>query len=503
MSLRDRVRSLFKSSDEFDLTSGGIAKPLLYLSFPIVVTNLFQTAYNLADTFWLGQYSTNALAAISFAFPMVFLLISLAIGLSVAGSVLVAQHVGAEQFRKAEYAASQTVAFSVILSLLVGAVGYVFAGELVALLGADPEYAPQAVSYMEVFSTGLVFVFGFAMFIALMRGYGDTITPMVVMFGSVVLNIALDPLLIFGFQDNPLFAWLSLQGLEATLYDATGFGGSGIVGAAIATIASRAAAFGVGLWIMFRGTQGVRIRLGQMVPDLSYARTMLDIGVPASVEMTGRAISVNLMLIIIAMFPTTIVAAYGIGTRIFSVVFLPAIAFSQGIETMTGQNIGAGKPDRAARTNDYGARFLFVILSVVGAVTVLAARPISAIFTTDPAVTDASATFLRIVAPTFGFMGIMRAYNGGFRGAGKTLIAAAIAIGVLGFVRLPVAWFGSIELGSTGLWLAFAVSNVVGAVLAYLWFKRGTWREGDLTSRSSEERGELENAAGSSASGDD
>src|SRR6056297_3715156 len=117
--------SLFKGQEELDLTNGGIIKPLLYLSLPIVVTNLLQTAYNLADTFWLGQYSTEALAAISFAFPMVFLLISVGMGLSVAGSVLVAQYTGADEESKAEYAASQTVTFAFAASILLGGLGYV------------------------------------------------------------------------------------------------------------------------------------------------------------------------------------------------------------------------------------------------------------------------------------------------------------------------------------------------------------------------------------------
>ncbi|EMA57024.1 MATE family efflux transporter, partial [Halorubrum lipolyticum] len=312
MGLLERIDALFKGPEEFDLTSGGIAKPLFFLSMPIVVTNLFQTAYNLADTFWLGQYSTDALAAISFAFPMVFLLISLGMGISVAGSVLVAQYTGAGEAREAEYAASQTVTFAVIASVLLGGVGYFFVGEFLDLMGASADVLPLASSYMEVISLGLVAMFGFAVFIALMRGYGDTITPMLVMFGSVVLNIALDPFLIFGWGPFPAL---------------------GIEGAAIATVFSRALALVVGLAIMFRGVRGVRINLRDMAPDASYLRRLLRIGLPASVEGTGRAVSMNLLLFIVALFPDPVVAAYGIGTRVFSVVFLPAIAVARGVET--------------------------------------------------------------------------------------------------------------------------------------------------------------------------
>jgi putative MATE family efflux protein len=472
---------LFKSSDDLDLTSGGIAKPLLYLSFPIIVTNLFQTAYNLADTFWLGQYNTTALAAISFAFPMVFLLISLAIGLSVAGSVLVAQHIGADQEREAEYAASQTVVFSIIVSIILGVVGYLFVDQYLVLLGASESVIPVATSYMKIISVGLFAMFGFAVFISLMRGYGDTVTPMLVMFGSVVLNIILDPILIFGFENNPLFGYLSLGGLETTLFELTGYAGAGIEGAAIATVFSRIFALIVGLAIMFRGERGVQIHIDQMIPDLEYARRLIDIGVPASVESAGIALSTNVLLFIIAAFSPTVVAAYGIGTRVFSVIFLPAIAFSQGVETMTGQNIGAGKHDRAKRTNHFSAKVMLVGLTVLGVIVFLAARPIAAVFTTDPAVVDITTVFIRYTAFTFGGIGVRRAYTGGFRGAGKTIIAAVIAVFVLGLVRLPVAWIGAKLLGPPGIWIAFAISNVGGGVVAYLWFRQGSWRGDDLT----------------------
>ncbi|USZ67875.1 MATE family efflux transporter [Halorussus salilacus] len=460
MSLRERLGGAFKDQSELDLTDGAIGWPLFYLSLPIVVTNLLQTAYNLADTFWLGQYSTESLAAISFAFPMVFLLISLGMGLSVAGSVLVAQHVGAGEERQAEYAASQTVTFSILASLVLGVVGYFLVGDFLALLGASPEVLPGAKAYMQVISLGIVFMFGFFVFVALMRGYGDTVTPMLVMAGTVALNVALDPFLIFGWGP---------------------FAERGIQGAAVATIASRALAMAVGLGIMLRGSRGVRIRIEDMRPDFQYLRKILRIGVPASVEGTGRALSVNLLLYVVALFPTTVVAAYGVGTRVFSVIFLPAIAVARGVETMSGQNIGAGKPDRAAATNHFGAKVMFVVLTAMGVVIWLAADPIVAVFTEDPEVVDVGATFLRYVAPSFGFIGVMRAYTGGFRGAGKTLTAAALSIFMLGVVRLPVAWFGAHEIGEEGIWVAFLVSNVVGGLLALAWFRRGTWRDGDLT----------------------
>ncbi|NIC00552.1 MATE family efflux transporter [Halobacterium sp. R2-5] len=465
MGLRSRLDAVFKGPEQFDLTSGGVGKPLFFLALPIVVTNLFQTAYNLADTFWLGQYSTDSLAAISFGFPLVFLLISLGMGVSVAGSVLVAQHTGAGEERETEYAASQTVTFAAIASLLLGGVGYVFVEDLLRLLGASTDVLPLATSYLEVITLGLVFMFGFFVFIALMRGYGDTITPMLVMFGSVVLNIVIDPFLIFGW-------WV--------------FPEMGIRGAAVATVFSRALALVVGLAIMFEGSRGVQINIRDMTPDLGYLRRLARIGLPATVEGTGRALSMNLLLVVVALFPDTVVAAYGIGTRVFSVVFLPAIAVARGVETMTGQNIGAGEPDRAEAAAALAAKVLFGVLSVLGVVVFVAPEPIVSVFVgagqeNADQVVSVGAEFLRYVALTFGFIGIMRAYTGSFRGAGKTLTAAAISVLMLGVVRLPVAWFSAQAVGETGIWVAFAVSNVIGAVVAYAWYQRGTWRDADLT----------------------
>jgi putative MATE family efflux protein len=456
--LRARVGGLFRSEDELELTSGGIAWPLFFLSLPIVITNVLQTAYNIADTFWLGQYSTNALAAISFSFPLVFLLIALGMGLSVAGSVLVAQHTGAGDERGAAYAASQTVGYTFAFSTVLGVVGYFLVGDVLALFGAEPRTLELATGYMQVISLGLPLMFGFFVFVSLMRGAGDTVTPMLVMFGTVALNVVVDPVLIFGWGPAPRL---------------------GMTGAAVATIGSRGLATAAGVAIMLKGDRGVAITPRDMVPNPSYGRKLVEIGVPASIEGTGRALSVNAMLLIIGGFSTTIVAAYGIGTRVFSVIFLPAIAVAQGVETMTGQNIGADRVDRARRTNRFAAKTMFFVLTALGAVIFLIAEPIAAVFTDDPGVIAESARFIRYVTLTFGFIGIMRTFTGGFRGVGQTMVAAAISILMLAAIRLPIAWVAAGAYGPPGVWASFAVSNVAGAVIAYAWFRLGSWEGED------------------------
>jgi len=263
---------------------------------------------------------------------------------------------------------------------------------------------------------------------------------------------------------------------------------------------------------MLSGTRGIQINLADMKPDLQYLRKILRIGVPASIEGTGRALSINALLIVVGLFSTSVVAAFGIGTRVFSVIFLPAIAVARGVETMTGQNVGAGKYDRAQEANYVAAKGLFGVLGVVGVAIFFVPTPIVSVFTDDPAVLDVGAEFLRYVALSFGFIGIQRAFTGGFRGAGKTLIAAAISIAALAVIRLPVAYVASQGVLPTdlwflgqpdvrGIWIAFFASNVVGAGIAWLWFRRGTWRDGDVRGTSSPSGPELDDA--DATAGDD
>ncbi|KXB03470.1 multidrug transporter MatE, partial [candidate division MSBL1 archaeon SCGC-AAA261O19] len=263
---------MIKGKEKLDLTNGSIGKTLFHLSTPIIIINLLRMAYNIGDTFWLGQLSNEALAAIGFGFPLIFLFISLGMGVAVAGSVLVAQFEGGGNEKMVNFSASQTLTFSFIVSLIFGLIGFVAAEDLLILYGASEKVVSLGVSYLQIIFLGLSFMFGFAVFIALMRGYGDTRTPMFVMLFSIVLNVLLDPFLIFGWSFFPKL---------------------GIEGAAIATIFCRSLAFLIGLGMLLRGWKGLKISPSKMIPDLSFLQRLLKIGFPASIGATGRSVSVN------------------------------------------------------------------------------------------------------------------------------------------------------------------------------------------------------------------
>lgn len=470
-SITDKLSTIFPSKDELDLTEGSVKKTLVILALPLVITQLLQTAYNLADTIWVGQYGTDSLAAISFAFPLVFLLISLGMGMSIAGSVLVAQRMGSGKTERAKLAASQSLFYSLAGSVILALLGFFLVHYVLKFFGASPSVLPLATNYMQIISLGLPALFGFIVFSALSRGNGDTVTPMLLMGGSVILNILLDPIMIFGFNANPLFEMTNTVGLQNMLFELTGYTGDGIRGAAYATVFSRSLALVVGIYLMFYSDRSITVSVSKMKPNLEELKNLFRVGFPASIEMIGRALSVNLMLLVVGLFPTEIVAGYGVGVRIFSVVFLPAIAVSQAVETISGHSYGSNKPDRLKETNNFAMKALFISLSLLGVFVWIYAGAIADVFTDNKQVENVAKLFMQIVAPTFGFTGIMRAYSGGLRGVSKTEISAVIGITTLAVIRLPLAYFLSQIYRADGIWYAFAISNVIGAAIAFIFFR--------------------------------
>ncbi len=446
-------------SGRVNLTEGPIMPALLTLAWPVVMSNLLQTGYNLADTYWVGRLGAGAVAAISLSFPIVFLFISLGGGLTVAGTALVAQNVGAGRDDRADYVAAQTFTFVGIAAVVLAALGFFLAEPVLALLGPEPDVFPYAVAYLKTWFIGIPFIFGFFVFQALVRGSGDTINPMKLMVGSTILNIVLDPFLIFGWGFFPEL---------------------GVQGAAVATVLSRGLAAGIGVRMLFRGDLDLRIRAADLKPDLETIRRIVIIGTPAAAEQSTRALGMTVMTATVAVFGTPVLAAYGIGNRISSVVFQPSMGFAQATTAMVGQNLGARREDRAERTAWLSAGIMFSVLSGLAVVAFVGSGGIASTFLTDRDVVALShaADYIRLIALSFGFLGVMNVLNGAFRGAGRTATSMVFSILSMFVLRVPLAYGLShhTALGPAGIWWGVALSNVIGAVLVGLWFSRGTWK---------------------------
>jgi putative MATE family efflux protein len=449
------------------ITSGGLARPLFQLAWPIVVIQLLQVTYNIADTFWLGQYDVSAVAALSIAFPLVFLLISVAGGFTTAGSILVAQYTGADSEGRAGHVAGQTIAFVGLLAAVLGVVGYLFTGDMLAVIPSAQDTSekviPLANVYMEIIFLGVPFLFGFFVFSALMRGYGDTRTPMRIMFVSVALNVVLDPLLIFGWSVFPEL---------------------GISGAAIATVISRGIATVLGLYVLFVARAGPDVRARDMLLELEIVRKIVRLGVPSSLEQSTSALALVTLTAMVVSFATPVVAAYGVGNRLISLVFLPAMGLGRATNTMVGQNLGANKTERAERAVRLAVGVGAGVMLAVGVVAYLFPEPIVDVFIAE-GTPDARATvelgseYLRIRAAEFAFIGVFQVLLGAYRGAGNTRTALAFSLVALWIGRVPTVYILAFAtgMGATGIWIGMSLGNILGAIAAGAWFLRGTWKE--------------------------
>lgn len=462
---------------------------MLDIAWPLVVFQLLNVAYNVTDTIWLGHYSTDAVGALGIAWPLVFLFISVAGGFNAAGAILVAQYTGADSEGSAGKVAGNQLIFVTGMATILGVLGFLLSDQLLALLpsgaATTKQVIPLANDYMEIFYLGLPFLFAFFVFSTVMRGYGDTKTPMYVMAGSVVLNVVIDPILIFGFVGNPLFAPPGLDAIGATLMDLTGFGGLGVGGAALATVSSRGLAAVVGIGLLFFGGYGPDVRVHHLRPDLAVIRKIIDLGLPTTAEQSAAALGQITMTAMVSMFSPMVVAAYSLTNRIGTVVFLPSLGLGRATNTMVGQNLGAQKPDRAERATWVAAKAVVAILLIAAVVAFVFPEPIVGVFlgtgTEDAAITLAfAATYLQVRAVEFGFMGVFQVMLGAFRGAGNTRTAMVLSIIALWLGRVPLVYLLAVNpgfLGVMGIWIGFAAGDIIGGTVATLWFTRGTWKE--------------------------
>jgi putative MATE family efflux protein len=472
-------------SRQVDLTEGAMLGPLFALAAPIVASQLLQVIYNLTDTFWVGRLGADAVSALSFSFPVIFVMLGVAGGFTAGGSVLVAQGVGAGDERRAALFAGQALAATAAFSAAVAAVGYLAAPVLLRAVGTPPGTAifEMALGYTRVMFVGNFGIFGFYVFQAVFRGWGDTRTPLYLMAFGVGLNLLIDPLVILGFDANPLFTALGLGGLAGDLLARTGFTGLGVQGAAVATIAARGVGTVVGLGLLARGRSGLAVGTADLRPRAAEMRRLVRVATPLAVERVLTPIGIVAMTAVVALVGPAAVAGYGIGMRYVALVFLPALGLAQAAEAAVGQNVGAGLPDRARRAVLLSVGAVALIMGAVGAAVLGFTEPLVAVFVTGAGaatVVGHGADFLSVFAFGFPFLGAFRIFVAAFGGAGHSRKALTVGLVELFVVRIPLVlalvWLG---LGAFSVWYGVTVAVVTGAVLAGGWFLSGGWRSAD------------------------
>ena len=449
-----------RPSGRVDMTTGAITPKLASLAWPLVVGNLLQTAYNLADMFWVGRLdSAEAVAAVSLMFPTAWLFVSVAMGITAAAVAVVSQHVGAGDDRAAEHAVGQVVVLTLAVAVGLALVGYALREPLVWLIGARNLVYRLSLSYIEVIFAAIPFTFLFFAFRAVLRAAGDTKTAMWLVAASAGLNIVIDPVFILGWGPVPAM---------------------GVRGAAVATFIARLVAAAAGLALLLHGGWGIRLRVGDLRPDPAVLRTLVDVGYPGTLDGLLRSLAAVALAALVARFGPVVTAAYGIGLRMMSVSWTVSGALGQAAATGVGQNLGARTPDRAEAVAWRATGAAMAALFAFGAVAVGLPATLMRVFIADPAVVAEGVTFLRIVAVSWAFFGGLMVVQGAFRGAGFTKHAMALSLLSRWLLRIPVMWVLAFPLGwgAVGLWWGYTTTAAAAFVVGVVWFRRGTWREG-------------------------
>jgi len=439
-----------------EILNGSIEKTLLKLAYPLVFFNLLFIIYNLTDTFWLGKLGREAVSAPTISFPFIWTMMSFGAGFAIAGFAFVSQYAGAGQWDKAKHNIANLLTLMFFSSFTLGIIGFFITPWILHILGVPADAYDNAVVYLRVMFIGIPFSFeGFAFSFAL-RAIGDTKTPTIINSIAIILNVILDPLLIFGIGPFPR--------LE-------------ILGAALGTIISYSIASILSIYLVFSGKLGIKFYLSDFKPDFGLYKKMFKIGLPASIGQSLNALGFVVLMGIVSQFGSVVIAAYGIGQRIISLIFTVSDGFSMAMSTMVGQNLGVLNFKRIRKIVNKTILINTIFISIPTLLIFLFRTQIIGIFIKDILVINEGAIFFACFLIAMPFFGIFFISTSVVRTAGRTKESMVLGIIRLWGLRVSLAYFLSTLWGSTGIWIGMAMSNIIASILAYFWYKRETWKE--------------------------
>lgn len=439
-----------------EILNGSINKTLLKLAYPLIFFNLLFIIYNLTDTFWLGKLGREAVSAPTVSFPFIWTMMSFGAGFAIAGFAFVSQYAGAGQWDKAKHNIANLLTLMFFSSFILGIIGFFITPWILHILGVPADAYDNAVIYLRVMFIGIPFSFeGFAFSFAL-RAIGDTKTPTIINSIAIILNVILDPLLIFGIGPFPR--------LE-------------ILGAALGTIISYSIASILSIYLVFSGKLGIKFYLSDFKPDFGLYKKMFKIGLPASIGQSLNALGFVVLMGIVSQFGSVVIAAYGIGQRIISLIFTVSDGFSMAMSTMVGQNLGVLNFKRIRKIVNKTILINTIFISIPTLLIFLFRTQIIGIFIKDILVINEGAIFYACFLIAMPFFGIFFISTSVIKAAGRTKESMVLGIIRLWGLRVSLAYFLSTLWGSKGIWIGMAMSNIIASVLAYFWYKRETWKE--------------------------
>ena len=445
------------SGKEIDFTSGSIRKAIFLLSVPMVLEMLMESIFALVDIAFVSMVSVNAVATIGLTESVITLVYAVAIGLSMAATAVVARRTGEKDSKGANEAAVQVILLGCVTAVIVGIIGVLFPKEILSLMGGEPDLIEEGYKYTQILIGGNITIFLLFLINAVFRGAGDASVAMWVLLIANVLNIILDPIFIFGL--GPIKAY-------------------GVEGAAIATTIGRGTAVVIQLFILFYGWSKIKITIRDIVFRYKIMINIIRVSLGGIGQFLIGTSSWVFLMRIMAEFGSEALAGYVIAIRVMMFSFMPSWGMSNAAATLVGQNLGAANPDRAERsvwlTSKYNAYFMLLISLIY----LFFARNIIGFFKTEPEVIYYGGLALQIVAAGYVLYAYGMVVTQAFNGAGDTKTPTIINFFCFWLFQIPFAYLTALvfNFGPVGVFLSITLAEILIAIIAIVWFKRGKWK---------------------------
>jgi putative MATE family efflux protein len=428
------------------LVEGSIKASLIRMTLPMIVGMFMMFTFSLVDTLFVSLLGTAELTAISFTFPVTFTIMSLAIGLGIGASAVVAKYIGREDLVRAKESSTviNYVALAFAAVLIAGC--WFFMEPLFTVMGADATLIALIHDYMSIWFPGSVLLVGLMTANSILRAHGDSKTPSIIMAGSGLINALLDPLLIFGWGPVPAM---------------------GVKGAAIATLAAWTVGYGYLFYHLAIKHQLISTSLPSQQILISSSREMLRIGLPAAGANMMTPLAMGTMTAIAAGFGTSVVAAFGVGARLEPIATLLVLAMSSTLPPLISQNYGAGRLDRIKEAYSMSLRFIVIWQFAVYLLLILAAPWIAGLFTSDPEVLETIRLFIWILPIGYGMQGIIILSNSSLNAMHRPITALYLSIARFFVFYVPCAYLGSRLYGVTGFFGGAVFANTLVAMISW------------------------------------
>ncbi|NAY91161.1 MATE family efflux transporter [Muricauda sp. JGD-17] len=446
------------SGKETEFTSGSIRKAIFMLSIPMILEMLMESIFALVDIAYVSQVSVNAVATIGLTESVITLVYALAIGLSMAATAVVARRIGEKDVQGARIAAVQAISLGILVAVVLGIVGILYPKEILALMGGEPDLIEEGYGYTQFLIGGNITIVLLFMINAIFRGAGDASIAMWALVLSNGLNIILDPIFIFGWGPIPEY---------------------GVMGAGIATNIGRGTAVLFQLGILFFGWGKIKLALQDLVFNLKVMMNLVKVSLGGIAQFLIGTSSWVFLMRIMSEFGSEVLAGYTIAIRVMMFTLMPSWGMSNAAATLVGQNLGAKQPERAEisvwKTGKYNAYFM----AVVSLVYLIFAKKIIAAFNATPSVVENGALCLQIIALGYVFYAYGMVVTQAFNGAGDTRTPTKINFVSFWIFQLPFAYIGAMVLGwgAMGVFVAITLAEVLLAIMAIIWFKKGSWKQ--------------------------